>query len=103
MNFSELINELNISGRKIKVNIINPVRNAECYKTGELVGYKSGIWGGGHKFKKGEMTSFNGLNRGWVKKPKVQVAYNTFTFGKSQHSDWIDVDNCDFEIGFETK
>ncbi len=97
MDWSELLTVMQVE--QIIVTVINPIRKGDCYKTGELQGFKCGIFGGGHsRFKNGAPHSYDSSKRKWIRKPKVLVAYNIFTYGKSQHSDWIDVDNCTFEI-----
>ncbi len=103
MNYDELLNNLCLSGKEIKVTVINPVRKHEVYKTGRLVGFKPGLFGGGGKrFKNGWATSYNSLDQHWLKKPKVLVAYNCFIYGKRQESDWVDCDNCEFDIIYPT-
>ena len=85
----------------VEVEIINPTRKEDCYKRGSLKGFKAGIWGGGHKrFVKGVPHSFCSSDTHWIKKPKVLVAYNIFTFGHrgKQHNEWIDIDNCTFSF-----
>lgn len=102
MNWDELTDTLQLND--IRVTIIKPLRisaNHE-YETGMMIGFKSGIFGGGWKRRSRDghwhEGSFSSLKMHWIKKPKVQVAYNSFTWGKSQHSDWVEVDNCTFEI-----
>lgn len=99
MDYGTLLDVLGFGKRDIIVTIINPVRKEEYYKEGRLVGFKSGIWGSGHSnYKNGFPHSFDSSKQHWIKKPKIHVAYNIFTFGGKDHSDWIDVDNCRFKI-----
>ena len=100
MDFNELMTILGVGNASIRVTIINPIRKeTETYKYGTMMGFKPGLWGGGHKnYKNGIPTSFCSLDQHWLKKPKVFIAYDVFTFGEKTHSDWIDVDNCEFEI-----
>lgn len=99
MNFSELLVALNLGNSDIIVTVVKPVRKDSIYKTGKVTGYKSGLWGGGHKsWKNGFFQSYCSLDQHWIKKPKVHVTYNIFEWGGKEHSDWIDVDNCTFEI-----
>lgn len=111
MDWSEFLSVTNLD-KGIEVAIINPVRNGDIYKTGRMTGYKSGVRGGGHygvrggghyNYKKGEPHSFSSQRIRWIKKPKVHVTYNCFDFGRKEHSDWIDVDNCRFKIKSEEK
>lgn len=100
MDWTELLAATQLE-KRIEVTIINPVRKDDSYKKGRMIGYKSGIIGGGHSnFKKGVPCSFDSSKRKWIKRPKVLVEYNCFTFGTraKMHSDWIDIDNCTFEI-----
>jgi len=97
MNWEELIQKWQLDD--IVVTIINPVRKEEWYKTGRLTGFKSGLWGGGHyNYKNGKSHSFDSTRVRCLKKPKVQVTYNVFTYRGKEHSDWIDFDNCEFTI-----
>lgn len=97
MDYSELSTLWQLDD--IEVTVINPIRKQDYYKTGRLTGFKYGIWGGGHSnFKNGIPRSYDSSKRYWKKKPKVQVTYNVFEYGRREHSDWIDVDNCTFEI-----
>ena len=109
MNYQELQSALGLVDREIIVTIIKPVRNDEVYKTGTVLGFKPGVFGGGYSdYRKDKQQkdgrgmshphSFSSLDMKWIKKPKVLVVYNAFTFGKSLHWDWIEVDNCEFEI-----
>ena len=104
MNLSELLVQLKIMDKKIIAHLVIPVRKEEEYKSGEVIGFKPGIYGGGHSEYKKEREgitrphSFNGLNMYWLKKPKVMISYSCFTYGKRQHFDWVDIDNCNFEI-----
>lgn len=100
MTWSELL-ESTVFGKEIIVTIINPVRKEEYYKSGTLHGYKAGILGGGHhRYKNGVPMRFESARIHWIKKPKVLVTYNVYNIypGGKQHSEWIDVDNCTFEI-----
>ena len=104
MNLNELLIHLGLGDKKIVAHLIIPVRKGEHYKSGEVVGFKPGIFGGGHsEFKKKREGisvphTYNSLKRYWIKKPKVMIKYSIFTFGKSEHFDWVDIDNCNFEI-----
>ena len=109
MNWTELLNAIGFTDKSIIVTIINPVRKEEVYKSGRVIGFKPGVYGGGHsnwyKDKEdrdggGRKTShsFSSMEMYWKKKPRVLVEYNCFIYGKSVHWDWIDVDNCIFEI-----
>ena len=96
----------------IIVTIKEPLRKDEVYKKGRLTGFKSGLFGGGHyNFQRDKdlpnsrsvPMSFSSTRKHWIRKPKVHVTYNIFTWGLAggkEHSDWIDIDNCTFE--FET-
>lgn len=100
MNWMELLNATNFD--KVRVTILSPVRRGESYTQGTVQGFKAGVIGGGHKFMKKdgefESHSFDSSNLKWLKKPRVFVVYDVFTFGGKQHCDWIEVDNCEFEI-----
>jgi len=99
MNWTEFLKTPVVFGNDIKVTILNPVRKDDWAKEGMLTGFKCGIWGGGHwNFKNGMAKSFSSSRMHWKKKPKVHVTYNAFEYGKSFYSDWVDVDNCDFNI-----
>lgn len=97
MTWDELLTLSNFDN--IEVTIINPVRKGECYKKGRLTGFKSGLIGGGHsKYKNGVPHSFDSSKMRFIKPPKVHVTYNVFEFHKKEHSDWIDVSNCEFNF-----
>ena len=97
MDWNKLLEFFNLDN--IEVTIINPVRKDEIYKTGKITGFKAGLFGGGHSnYKNGIPHTYNSLNRHWIRKPKVQVTYGIFDYGGSEHSDWIDVDNCTFKF-----
>lgn len=100
MDWSELLIAMNIGDADIIATLITPLRkDGDSYKSGKVVGFKPGVYGGGHsRYKNGVPMSFDSTKMCWKKKPKVFVAYNCFTYGKSQHTDWVDVDNCTFEI-----
>jgi hypothetical protein len=99
MTIDTLFAEFGLNKREIIVTIINPVRKDPIYKKGRLAGFKAGLFGGGHyHYKNGVPMSYASTRRRWIKKPKVLVAYDIFTFGKSSHSDWVDVDNCTFDV-----
>jgi hypothetical protein len=109
MNYTELLQAIGLDKKEIIATIIKPVRNEEVYKTGTVIGFKPGLFGGGHSnWKKDSQQkdgrgmaqphSFSSFDMHWIKKPKVLIVYNAFTFGKRQHWDWIEVDNCTFEI-----
>ena len=98
MNFDEVINALGLSDKNIRATLINPLRNGEIYKYGKVIGFKAGQLSGHSKYKKGIPQRFDGTKMRWIKKPKVFIAYDIFTFGKSQLTDWVDIDNCEFEI-----
>jgi len=104
MNFNELLTLLNIDDLEIIVKLIKPVRKDDSYKEGRLTGFKSGIITIRKriKFRDGELKRYSiGGSPYWKKKPKVQVTYNCFTWGKNEHSDWVDIDNCDFTIKYK--
>jgi phosphoribosylaminoimidazole (AIR) synthetase len=101
MDYDQLQSALGLDGKEIIVKLIKPIRTAQkgiedVYKTGRVAGFKPGIYGGGHYGKHGR--SYDSTRRHWIKKPKVLVVYNIFTYGKSEHSDWVDVDNCAFSF-----
>lgn len=98
MNWDELL-ESTALGKDVIVTVIKPLRKEEYYKAGRMTGYKSGLYGGGHSnYRNGVPCSYDASKRRWIKKPKVHVTYNVFTYGGKEHSDWISVDNCIFEI-----
>ena len=82
----------------IEVTLIKPLRKGDCYEKGTIIGFKAGLIGGGHKFKKGGWYSYDSTKRKVLKKPMVRIAYNAFTYGGSQHCDWVHVDNCEFNL-----
>ena len=99
MTWDVLLDQVGLGHRDVIVTIVKPVRNGEYYKKGRLTGFKSGIWGGGHsRFKDGFSHSFDSSKQHWIKKPKVHVTYDIFNWGKRCYNDWVDVDNCTFEI-----
>ena len=104
MNWNELLTAIGADDKEIIVTVINPVRKGfdiddNVYKKGKLTGFKTGVIGGGHSSWKGGMPQrFDSSKLRFIKKPKVHVTYEIFTYGKREHSDWIDVDNCEFEI-----
>ena len=84
MNWTELLDQAKM-GDDIKVTLINPVRNREYFKEGSLTGFKSGTIG---------------IKGHWIKKPKIQVTYSVYQMypTKKCYQDWVDYDNCEFEI-----
>jgi hypothetical protein len=105
MNWTELLTAIGFSNKQIIATIIKPIRKDDVYKSGKVIGFKPGVFGGGHsdwkKDNEGGVSvphSFSSLDMYWKKKPKVMVTYDIFTWGKATHFDWIDVDNCTFEI-----
>jgi hypothetical protein len=99
MNWNEVLKFLNIENRELVATIIEPVRKDPIYKKGKVMGFKPGIYGGGHyNYKEGVPMSFDSGRMRQIKKPKVLIEYNVFTYGGSSHCDWINVDNCEFEI-----
>ena len=99
MTFDVLLSEVGLMNRDVLVTLINPLRKEKIYKQGKLTGFKSGLYGGGHyKYKNGVPTAFDSRRIRCIKKPKVHVTYNIFEFGGREHSDWVDVDNCKFQI-----
>ena len=100
MDFTQLSNELVLSDKTIKATLIKPIRNDDVYKTGIVMGFKPGTWGGGYSHQN---RNFSSLRQKWIKKPRVLVVYNCGYFMKSQHFDWVDVDNCEFEIVTENE
>jgi hypothetical protein len=103
MTWNELLVEMQLNN-DIEVTLIKPLRKPmfegdTCFTHGNLTGFKCGLWGGGHSnWKNGVSHSFNGLNRHWIKKPKVHITYNAFQYQGKEYSDWVDVDNCTFKI-----
>lgn len=103
MNWNKIIKILGLEDKTLQANIINPIRkpingDVDIYSKGKVIGFKPGTLGGGHKYKKGKLKSFDSLDFKWLKKPKVLVLYSIFDWGGKQHIDWIDVDNCTFEL-----
>lgn len=109
MTYQELFISLGLHNKDIIATIIKPVRKDDCYKQGRVIGFKPGLYGGGFSdYRKDKQQkdgrgaamphSFNSFNMHWIKKPRVLIEYPCFTFGKSTHWDWIDVDNCTFEF-----
>jgi len=99
MTFDVLLSEIGLGNREIIATIINPIRKGEYYKQGRVTGFKSGLWGGGYSnYKNGVPHAYESTKRDWIKKPKVHITYNIFTFGGKEHSDWVDADNCTFQI-----
>lgn len=109
MNWTEFLEATGFDKKELHVTLIKPVRNDEIYKIGRVIGFKPDVFGGGHSdWKKDKQQkdgrgmamahSFDSSKMHWIKKPKVLVEYNVFTFGKSTHWDWVEVDNCEFEI-----
>lgn len=102
MNWTELLTACQLDN--VEVTIINPIRKSlhDEYKHGMMIGYKAGLIGGGFKVEKrdGEIRGqhYSSTKRRWLKKPKVLVEYNVFNYGGRTHTDWIEVDNCTFEI-----
>lgn len=96
----------------VEVEIINPIRKdpfrgdkESVYKRGRLTGFKCGLFGGGNSdYRKPKDEgfsiphSFDSRKMHYLKKPKVHVTYNIFDYGKKEHSDWVDVDNCIFRV-----
>lgn len=114
MNYTKLQQLLGLDKKEIIATLIKPVRIEEIYKKGKVIGFKPGVYGGGHSnWKKDKQQkdgrgmshahSFSTFDMHWLKKPKVLIIYDIFTFGKSQHWDWVEVDNCTFEIEEEMK
>jgi len=81
MDWNTLVETTNL--KDVVVTLIKPIRHGEYYLEGRLTGFKSGI-----------------LNRdgNCIKKPKVHISYDIYTYGKGPHCDWVAVDNCTFEI-----
>ncbi len=98
MNFEELLTALCLNDKNIIVTLINPKRKGDWYKSGKLVGFKSGhTVCGRSNYENGMPHSLdNSRIMQWIKKPKVLVAYEYYSHGHRQ--DWINIDNCTFEI-----
>lgn len=114
MTWDELLKETAF-GKEIQVTLIKPLRKPlhegdTSFTQGTLTGFKFGLWGGGHgdweKYSNEGRTdgapkvpmSFDSTKMHWIKKPKIQVTYNIFKFHGKEYSDWVEVDNCLFEI-----
>jgi hypothetical protein len=95
MNFSELLAVLGLEDVEVVATLIVPIRKGEVYTSGRVIGFKSGIYGGG--WSKGGK-SYDSRKRRWLKKPKVNIVYNCFEYMKGEHNDWVDIENCTFEI-----
>jgi hypothetical protein len=99
MTFDVLLSEVGLMNREVIVTLIKPLRQQEYYTKGRLTGFKSGLWGGGHyNYRNGVPMSFDSQRIRCIKKPKVHVTYDIFDFGGRMHSDWVDIDNCTFQI-----
>ena len=103
MNWNELSAQLQLG--EVIVTILNPVRtgnDCESYKSGKMMGFKPGTVGDGYRHIKrdGEIVGGHSKQQRWLKKPKVMVVYNTFEIypHRRVYFDWIDIDNCTFEI-----
>ncbi len=102
MTWDELLKQFPIE--EIRVKIKKPLRRGEEYREGRLTGFKSGIIGGGHsKYKGGIPQSYDSTKRRFIRNPKVHVTYDVFEYHKTEISDWIDADNCEFEITDKNK
>lgn len=98
MDFQQLLVYLGLHNQDIHVTLVTPVRkplhekDGGVYTRGKVIGFKPGLW----RSPRGKNT--------WggppiqVKPPRVLVQYNAFTFHKGSHSDWVDVNNCIFEL-----
>jgi hypothetical protein len=98
MDYTELLKTLGLD-KEIRITIIKPVRNGDIFKEGILAGIKPGKHTGGWTYTKAGKT-FIASNSIYIK-PRVLVAYPTsIIYGKpkGQVTDWVDVDNCIFEI-----
>ena len=107
MDLSEIISELGLSDILIKVTLKVPKRIGDEYKAGRLAGSQPGYWGGCHydyqkDFQCPEAPkrpmSFDSRRIHQLKQTRVLVVYNCFTWGGREHSDWVPIENCDFEI-----
>ena len=115
LTIDQLFVALGLDGKRIEAVLIKPVRNGDMYLKGTVIGFKSGVWGGGYsKYVRDKdaderkfpsmPTSYRSDRRHWIKKPKVHVEYDVFTYGKGGlHSDWVVIDNCTFNIIIEEK
>ena len=102
MTYETLLTEIGLGNREIIATLINPIRKEPHYKEGRVTGFKSGLFGGGHyNYKNGTPMSYDSSKRHWIKKPKVHITYNCYTWKRSgarEDSDWVDIDNCKFQI-----
>lgn len=88
--------------KTIKVKVIKPIRTGDHYKHGSIIGFKCGIWGGGHfDYEKGSPMRFDSRRIHQLKEPKIHVQYNVYDFGGKVHSDWIPMSYL--EISYEPK
>lgn len=94
MKWDELLDVAKL-GDTIRVKLLVPLRGGEHFTEGTFGGFKSGILGGGWNRKQ---TKFDSSKIHFTKKPKICVVYNICEFGKKPYMDWVDVDNCEFEI-----
>lgn len=98
MTWTELLDTpLTIGKDKIEVTFLKPPRNGEHFQKGEMVGYQTGIFGGGWS---ANGMRFSSSDMRFLKKPKVLVSYNIFQWypKRKPFLDWADVDNCVFNI-----
>lgn len=89
MNWDEVLKTIGLFNSDLIATIINPIRKGDVHKKGRVVGFKAGV---------------TSANKGACRKPRVFVEYFACTIysrsGKQtgMRGDWIDVDNCEFEI-----
>lgn len=98
MNWKELLETPICLGKDtIEVTFITPPRKGEYFEKGEMVGYQTGIFGGGWS---ANGMSFSSDRMRFLKKPKILVTYNIHQFypKKRPFLDWVDIDNCIFNI-----
>jgi hypothetical protein len=99
MDFKELYEYFNLDKINVRVTLIKPIRNGEEFKTGRITGYKAGLYGGGwYNYKDGVPQSFNSTRIHCKKKERIQITYGVWQFHGKELSDWVDIDNCEFEI-----
>ena len=98
---------LGLKDKRIEAVLIKPIRNGEWYLKGHVVSFKGGVWGGGHSnYKRNKANgethsrpySYSSDRNHWIKKPKVHIVYSIGDFGGTMHSDWVNADNCTFNI-----
>lgn len=83
---------------RIKIELINPVRKGEEFRTGELIGWKAGLIGGGHSdYRHGVPYCYDSSKRRELKKIKVFISYGVWG-NQKQYNDWVDYDNCIFTV-----